>query len=242
VKEASVKAVEFGYIGDLMKILVAEDDAETADYIRRSLVAEGHAVDVVSDGRDALTYCLYNKCDLVVLDRMLPGMDGMAVLKALRASKCNLPVIFLTAMAGVDDRVEGLKEGGDDYLTKPFHFAELAARIGALARRPASNEAQTTLRVHDLELDLLTRTASRQGQVIELQPKEFGVLEVLMRNAGHIITKTMLLEQVWNLSFDPGTTVVETHVSRLRTKIDKPFDVKLIHTNRNFGYSIRAPR
>jgi two-component system OmpR family response regulator len=225
-----------------MKILVAEDDAETADYLRRSLVAEGHTVDVVSDGRDALTYCLYNKCDLMVLDRMLPGMDGMAVLKALRAGKHGLPVIFLTAMAGVDDRVEGLKEGGDDYLTKPFHFAELAARISAIARRPASSEAQTTLRVHDLELDLLTRTACRQGQVIELQPKEFGVLEALMRNAGHIVTKTMLLEQVWDLSFDPGTTVVETHVSRLRTKIDKPFDMKLIHTNRNFGYSIHAPR
>lgn len=225
-----------------MKILVAEDDAETADYLRRSLAAEGHTVDVVSDGRDALTYCLYDVCDLIVLDRMLPGMDGMEVLKALRAAKQDLPVIFLTAMADVDDRVEGLREGSDDYLTKPFHFAELSARISAIARRPASSEAQTILRVHDLELDLLARTAQRQGQVVELQAKEFGVLEMLMRNAGHIVTKTMLLEQVWNLSFDPGTTVVETHISRLRTKIDKPFDVKLIHTSRNFGYSIRAPR
>ena len=225
-----------------MKILVAEDDVETANYLRRSLIAEGHSVDVVAEGRDALTYCLYNQCDLVILDRMLPGMDGMAVLKALRAAKRDLPVIFLTAMADVDDRIEGLKQGGDDYVTKPFHFAELSARIGAIARRPASSEADTILRVHDLELDLMRRTATRQGQTIELQPKEFGVLEVLMRHAGHIVTKTMLLEQVWDLSFDPGTTVIETHVSRLRTKIDKPFDVKLIHTNRNFGYSIHAPR
>lgn len=225
-----------------MKILVAEDDAKAADYLRRSLVAEGHTVDVVSDGRDALTYCLYNRCDLVVLDRMLPGLDGMSVLKALRAGKSDLPVIFLTAMADVDDRVEGLKEGGDDYLTKPFHFSELSARISAIARRPATSDAQTVLRVHDLELNLLTRIAHRQGHVIELQPKEFGVLEVLMRNAGNIVTKTMLLEQVWDLSFDPGTTVVETHISHLRTKVDKPFDVKLIHTSRNFGYSIHAQR
>ncbi|WP_116134962.1 response regulator transcription factor [Tropicimonas sp. IMCC34043] len=225
-----------------MKILVAEDDAQTADYLRRSLIAEGHSVDVVDDGRDALTYCLYNRCDLMVLDRMLPGMDGMAVLKALRAGRNTLPVIFLTAMADVDARIEGLKEGGDDYLTKPFHFAELSARIGAIARRPVAAEARTCLRVSDLELDLLRRTAERQGQVVDLQPKEFAVLEVLMRNAGHIVTKTMLLEQVWGLSFDPGTTVVETHISRLRTKIDKPFDAKLIHTSRNFGYSIHAPR
>lgn len=227
---------------DNMKILVAEDDSETADFLHRSLSAEGHVVEVVSDGREALASCLYGSYDLVVLDRMLPGMDGLAVLRALRASKQDVPVIFLTALGGVDDRVEGLSEGGDDYLTKPFHFAELSARIKTIARRPATSAQATTLRVHDLELDLLTRTASRQDQIIELQPKEFGVLEVLMRNPGHIVTKTMLLEQVWNLSFDPGTTVVETHISRLRSKIDKPFGEKLIHTSRNFGYSIHAPR
>lgn len=225
-----------------MKILVAEDDAQTADYLRRSLAAEGHSVDTVDDGRDALAYCLYNRCDLMVLDRMLPGMDGLAVLKALRAARNDMPVIFLTAMADVDARIEGLKEGGDDYLTKPFHFAELSARIGAIARRPATAEAPTCLQVGDLELDLLKRTATRESQAIDLQPKEFAVLEVLMRNAGHIVTKTMLLEQVWGLSFDPGTTVVETHVSRLRAKIDKPFVTKLLHTSRNFGYSIHAPR
>lgn len=226
-----------------MKILVAEDDEETARYLKRSLTAEGHVVDVLADGREALTYCLYNTCDLVILDRMLPGLDGMAVLKALRAANQDLPVIFLTALGGVDDRVDGLNAGSDDYLAKPFHMSELLARIGAIVRRPAASEAPgQSLRVEDLELDLLTRTARRRGQAIELKPKEFAVLEVLMRNAGHIVTKAMLLEKVWDLSFDPGTTVVETHISNLRAKIDKPFDVKLIHTNRNFGYSIHAPR
>ena len=225
-----------------MKILVAEDDEETARYLKRSLSAEGHVVDVLGDGREALTYCLYNTCDLVILDRMLPGLDGMAVLKALRAASLDLPVIFLTALSGVDDRVEGLNAGSDDYLTKPFHISELLARIGAIVRRPAVSEAKSTLRVDDLELDLMRRSARRQDSEIELKPKEFAVLEVLMRNAGHIVTKAMLLEKVWDLNFDPGTTVVETHISNLRAKIDKPFDVKLIHTNRNFGYSIHGPR
>ncbi|GAB5373738.1 MAG: response regulator transcription factor [Acuticoccus sp.] len=225
-----------------MKILVAEDDEETARYLKRSLVAEGHVVDVLADGREALTYCLYNTCDLVILDRMLPGMDGMTVLKALRAANQDLPVIFLTALSGVDDRVEGLNAGGDDYLAKPFHISELLARIGAIVRRPATSEPKPALRVEDLELDLLSRVARRGSMEIELKPKEFAVLEVLMRNAGHIVTKSMLLEKVWDLGFDPGTTVVETHISNLRAKIDKPFGVKLIHTNRSFGYSIHGPR
>lgn len=225
-----------------MKILVAEDDPKTAEYVRKGLIAEGHTVDHVEDGREALSYCLYSPCDLVILDRMMPGMDGLAVLKSLRAAGNSVPVIFLTALGDVDDRVEGLNAGGDDYLTKPFHFSELIARIGAIGRRPSDGEQETSLRVHDLELDLLTRTANRGGQTIELQAKEFGVLEVLMRNAGRIVTKTMLLEQVWDFNFDPGTTVVETHVSRLRAKIDKPFDVSLLHTSRNMGYSLHAPR
>ena len=225
-----------------MKILVAEDDAKMADYVRKGLVAEGHTVDCVADGREALSYCLYSACDLVILDRMLPGMDGMAVLKALRAASNRIPVIFLTALGDVEDRVEGLNAGGDDYLTKPFHFSELMARIGSISRRPSEAEEVTMLRVHDLELDLLSRTARRGATVIELQAKEFGVLEVLMRNAGRIVTRTMLLEQVWDFSFDPGTTVVETHISRLRAKIDKPFAVALLHTSRNMGYSIHAPR
>ncbi len=205
-----------------MKILVAEDDAKMAEYVSKGLVAEGHTVDCVADGREALSYCLYSACDLVILDRMLPGMDGMAVLKALRASGSGIPVIFLTALGDVEDRVEELNAGGDDYLTKPFHFSELMARSGAISRRPSEGEEVTLLRVHDLELDLLSRTARRGGTGIELQAKEFGVLEVLMRNAGRIVTRSMLLEQVWDFSFDPGTTVVETHISRLRVEVRFP--------------------
>jgi two-component system OmpR family response regulator len=225
-----------------MKILIAEDDKTTSDFLRKGLIENGHSVDCVFDGREALTYCMYNQCDLVILDRMMPGMDGLSVLKALRAAGNALPVIFLTAMADVDDRVDGLLAGGDDYLVKPFQFSELMARITALARRPQSAEKVTRLQVHDLELDLLTRTATRAGKQIDLQAKEFALLEILMRNSGRIVTKTMLLEQVWDFNFDPRSTVVETHVSRLRAKIDKPFDVALLHTSRNSGYSLRAPR
>lgn len=225
-----------------MKILVAEDDRQAAAFIQKGLSEEGHNVEVVADGRDALAYCLYNPCDIVVLDRMMPGMDGLSVLKALRAAGRRMPVIFLTAMGDVDDRVEGLHAGGDDYLVKPFHFSELTARIAALARRPAASETPTKLKVHDLELDLLTRTAIRDGVTIDLLAKEFALLEALMRNAGRIVTRTMLLEQVWDFSFDPKTSVVETHMSRLRAKIDKPFATPLIHTMRNSGYSLHAPR
>ena len=225
-----------------MKILIAEDDKTTSDYIRKGLIENGHAVDCVEDGRDALNHCIYNHYDLAILDRMMPGMDGLSILKALRAANNSLPVIFLTAMADVDDRVEGLLAGGDDYLVKPFQFSELMARIIALSRRPQSSEEITKLEVCDLELDLLTRTAKRSGILIELQAKEFSLLELLMRNSGRIVTKTMLLEQVWDLNFDPRSTVVETHISRLRAKVDKPFDIQLIHTNRNSGYSLHAPK
>jgi len=225
-----------------MKILVADDDKRTAAFIQKGLTEHGHTVDCVHDGRDALSYCLYNNYDLVVLDRMMPGMDGLAVLKALRATNSEIPVIFLTAMADVDDRVEGLMAGGDDYLVKPFHFSELLARITALARRPSGFDEKTTLKVHDLELNLLTRTAKRGESSIDLQAKEFALLEILMRNEGRVVTKTMLLEQVWDFNFDPRTTVVETHISRLRAKVDKPFDVPLIHTTRNSGYSLYASR
>lgn len=225
-----------------MKILVAEDDPQSAEFLRKGLVREGHSVDCVSDGRDALSYCLYNSCDIVVLDRMLPGMDGLCVVKSLRASGCRLPVLFLTAMGDVDERVEGLMAGGDDYLVKPFHFSELLARLMTLSRRPLAGEPVTSLTVHDLELDLLNHTARRAGTTIDLQAKEFALLELLMRNSGRIITKTMLLEQIWDFNFDPKTTVVETHMSRLRSKVDKPFDTPLIHTTRNAGYSLHAPR
>jgi len=225
-----------------MKILLAEDDRKTSDFIRKGLVQNAHTVDCVDDGRDALSACLYNKYDLVILDRMMPGMDGLAVVKSLRATNSKLPVLFLTAMADVDDRVEGLTAGGDDYLTKPFHFSELLARITALVRRPHETEAVAKLQVGDLELDLMTRLAKRGKTSIELKAKEYALLEVLMRNAGRVMTRTMLLEQVWDFNFDPQTTVIETHISRLRSKIDKPFDVPLLHTVRNIGYSIHAPR
>jgi two-component system OmpR family response regulator len=224
-----------------MKILIAEDDRRSAEFLKKGLIQEGHNVETVIDGRDALSYCLYNPCDLLILDRMMPGMDGLSVLKSLRAAGRHLPVIFLTAMGDVEDRVEGLMAGGEDYLAKPFHFSELMARITALGRRQQGDAQVTKLKVHDLELDLLSHVATRAGHKIELQAKEYALLEILMRNAGRIITKTMLIEQVWDYNFDPKTTVVETHMSRLRTKIDKPFDVALIHNTRNSGYAIHAP-
>lgn len=225
-----------------MKVVVAEDDRTSSEFIRKGLSQAGHSVECVHDGRDALTFCLYNSADVLVLDRMMPGMDGLSVAKALRAAGRTVPILFLTSMGDVDDRVEGLLAGGDDYLVKPFHFSELMARIIVLARRPQVAEATNKLSVHDLELDLMAHTATRGGQRLDLQAKEFAILSLLVRNAGRIVTKTMLLEQVWDFNFDPQTTVVETHMSRLRAKVDKPFDVPLIHTTRNTGYSVHAPR
>ncbi|MDI3337469.1 response regulator transcription factor [Defluviimonas aestuarii] len=225
-----------------MKILLAEDDDRVADFIVNGLSENGHSVERVADGCDALSYCLYNSADLAILDRMMPGMDGLSVLKALRAATNDVPVIFLTALGDVDERVEGLCAGADDYLAKPFHFSELQARVTALTRRRKEMADITVLEVHDLRLDLLARTATRKGQPIDLQSKEFALLDVLMRNAGRVVTRTMLLEQVWDFNFEPGTTVVETHVSRLRAKIDRPFDVPLLHTIRNTGYMMHGPR
>ncbi len=225
-----------------MKVLLAEDDATSAAYIRKGLVEQGFVVDWVTDGREALTYCLYNQVDLAILDRMMPGMDGLSVVKALRAAKNDLPIIFLTALSDVDDRVDGLLAGGDDYMVKPFHFSELLARITALSRRPKQSTERTSLDVHDLTLDLLRREARRQGTVVELLNKEFALLQLLMESPGRVISRTMILEKVWDFTFDPGTTVVETHISKLRQKVDKPFDTALIHTVRNMGYTIRAPR
>ena len=225
-----------------MKILIAEDDDRVADFIVAGLSESGHSVDRVSDGRDALSYCLYNNVGLAILDRMMPGMDGLSVLKALRAAQNEVPVILLTAMGDVEDRVEGLSAGADDYLAKPFHFSELQARIAALTRRRKDMAEVTALEVHDLHLDLLGRTARRQGKLIALQTKEFALLEVLMRNVERVVTRTMLLEQVWDFNFEPNTTVVETHVSRLRAKVDRPFDIPLIHTVRNTGYTMHGPQ
>ncbi len=225
-----------------MKILLAEDDITTGEYVLRGLTEQGYIVDWVQDGREALTACLYNKVDLAIIDRMMPGLDGLSVVKALRSAKCDIPVIFLTALGEVDDRVEALLAGGDDYLTKPFHLSELLARIVVLGRRPKTTIDNTLLQVHDLTLNLLTREAQRQGQTIELAGKEFALLEILMQHPGQIVTKTTLLEKVWDFNFNPGTTIIETHISNLRQKIDKPFNVALLHTVRNMGYCLRAPK
>lgn len=225
-----------------MHILLIEDDRRTSDYVSKGLHEAGHTCDVVHDGRDGLYQATQQPYDVLVVDRMLPGLDGLSVVKAVRAARVKTPAIFLTAIGGVDDRVEGLEAGGDDYLFKPFAFSELLARLNALARRPHATEEKTVLRIADLELDLVKRHASRSGQAIALQPREFMLLEVLMRGDGRVLTRTMLLELVWDFHFDPKTTVVETHISRLRSKIDKPFEVQLLHTVRNTGYSIHAPR
>jgi two-component system OmpR family response regulator len=224
-----------------LRILLIEDDAETADYVANGLREEGHLIARASDGNDALVSAMSEAFDLLIVDRMIPGLDGLKLVRTLRAAGHDAPVLFLTALGGVEDRVGGLNAGGDDYLVKPFAFSELSARVTALGRRPRTAAAETVLRVLDLELDLLARTVKRRGELIELQPREFRLLEYLMRHAGQVVTRTMLLEQVWDLHFDPRTNVVETHISRLRSKIDKSFGTELIQTVRGAGYRIRAP-
>jgi two-component system OmpR family response regulator len=219
-----------------MRIMVVEDDQRTAEYVRNGLTEAGHVVDSMADGRDALTHGSRMKFDVIVVDRMLPGLDGLSLVKALRATGVSSPVIFLTAVNGVDDRVEGLESGGDDYLVKPFAFSELLARVNALARRPPQQVQKTTLQIGGLELDLVRRTCRREGDVIDLLPREYTLLEYLMRNEGRVVTRTMLLERVWDFHFDPQTSVVETHISRLRAKIDRPYAQQLLHTVRNTGY------
>lgn len=224
-----------------MRILIIEDDPRTSEYVVKGLSEAGHLAEALTDGRDALVHATHTAYDVLVVDRMLPGLDGLSLVRALRASGIQTPAIFLTSIGGVDDRVDGLEAGGDDYLVKPFAFSELLARINALGRRPAVQTEKTVLRVADLELDLARRTVRRNGQKLDLQPREFTLLEVLMRNEGRVVTRTMLLERVWDFHFDPKTSVVETHISRLRAKIDRPFAVALLHTVRSTGYSIHAP-
>ena len=223
-----------------MKILLIEDDAKTADYIGGSLREHGHIVDVLANGADGLVMAATAPYDVLVIDRMLPGLDGMAIIRTLRASGYRVPILMLTTMASVGNRVEGLEAGADDYLTKPFAFAELLARVTALSRRQPLNEQKTMLKAGDLEMDLLARKVSRASRAIDLQPQEFRLLEYLMRNAGRVVTRTMLLENVWEFHFDPKTTVVETHISRLRGKVDRGFDSELIQTVRNVGYILGA--
>lgn len=224
-----------------MKILVIEDDQETAAFISRGLIEHGHVVDVAGDGRDGLFQASGNEYDVLIVDRMLPGLDGLGVVRTLRSAGTRTPVLFLTAMGGISDRVDGLDAGGDDYLLKPFAFAELNARVSALGRRPALLEATTALKVADLEMDLLTRRVTRGNQEVDLQPQEFRLLEFLMKHSEKVVTRTMLLEGVWGFHFDPRTSVVETHISRLRAKIDRGFEHQLLHTIRGSGYSLRAP-
>ncbi|MBS3647123.1 winged helix-turn-helix domain-containing protein [Pseudaminobacter sp. 19-2017] len=221
-----------------MRVLVIEDDAETASYIKNGLAEEGHCVDVVGDGRDGLVQATTEDYDVLIVDRMLPGLDGLALVRTLRGAGKPTPVLYLTSLGGVNDRVQGLEAGGDDYVSKPFSFAELLARVNALGRRSPMKGEDTILRVADLEMDLIRRVVRRGGDVIDLQPREFRLLEVLLRNRGKVVTRTMLLEKVWDFHFDPKTSVVETHISRLRAKIDKPFQTELIHTARGAGYSV----
>ncbi|MBE94183.1 response regulator transcription factor [Marinobacter sp.] len=221
-----------------MKILVIEDDPTTADYIVNGLRQEGHIVDQVANGREALGQSMNAGYDALVIDRMLPGLDGLSLVKALRAAKVTTPAIFLTTVGGVDDRIEGLQSGGDDYLVKPFVFGELLARIQALARRPATIIQESVLSADNLSMDPGRRKVTRAGREIDLLPREFALLEHLLRRKGRVQTRTMLLEALWDISFDPQTNVVETHISRLRAKIDKPFEKELIETVRGAGYRI----
>ena len=224
-----------------MRILVVEDDKDVAGFVVRGLREAGHTVEHAANGRDGLFLAASEGFDAVVLDRMLPGgIDGLRLVETLRSQKNAVPVLILSALADVDERVKGLKAGGDDYLTKPFAFAELLARVEALARRGKGDQPVTKLVVEDLELDLLSRQVRRAGQKIDMQPREFRLLEYLMRHAGQVVTRTMLLESVWDYHFDPQTNVIDVHVSRLRQKIDKPFPTALIQTVRNAGYMLRA--
>ncbi len=223
-----------------MRILVIEDDEQTAGYLRKGLKEAGHAVDWSKDGRDGLFMATNERYDLFIVDRMLPGIDGLSIVKVLRSENVRTPILILSALGQVDDRVRGLKSGADDYLSKPYAFSELTARVEALLRRTGGESVETRLSVADLELDLLKRTATRAGQPIELKPREFRLLEYLMRHEGQVVTRTMLLEGVWDYHFDPQTNVIDVHMSRLRQKIDKGFDKPLIQTVRGAGYTLRA--
>ncbi|HWT97134.1 MAG TPA: response regulator transcription factor [Terriglobales bacterium] len=225
-----------------MKILIIEDDTETADYISRGLREHGHAADLAQDGADGFYMATSGIYDCAIVDRMLPAIDGIELVRRLRNAGIRTPVLFLTALRGVGDRVRGLEAGADDYLVKPFAFAELMARLNALARRPPLSDAPTTLRLADLEVDLLKRTATRAGERIDLQPREFRLLEFLLRHADRVVTRTMLLEGVWDFHFDPKTNIVETHISRLRGKLSRAGrEPELIHTVRGSGYILRSP-
>jgi two-component system OmpR family response regulator len=224
----------------LVRVLVIEDDRKIASFLTKGLKQSGFAVDHAGDGETGLDLALATPYDAAVVDVMLPRRDGLSVVKALRDQKINLPVLFLSARGAVDDRVRGLQAGGDDYLVKPFAFSELLARVQALIRRATGTAEATTLTVGDLRMDLISREVTRGGRVIELQPREFSLLEYLIRNAGKAVSKALILEHVWDYSFDPQTNVVDVVVSRLRNKVDRDFEPKLIHTIRGVGYVLKA--
>ena len=222
-----------------MRVLVIEDDRETAQFLMKSLKESGHAADIAGDGEAGLELAQAGQHDVLIVDRMLPKLDGLSVIKTLRAEGVRTPVLVLSALGEVDDRVKGLRAGGDDYLTKPYAYSELLARIEALARRAVPEEQETRYVVGDLVLDRLSHRVSRGGEQIPLQPREYRLLEYLMKIAGQVVTRTMLLEHVWDYHFDPQTNVIDVHVSRLRSKIDKSFGKPLLHTVRGAGYMIR---
>jgi two-component system OmpR family response regulator len=222
-----------------MRIVVVEDDEVARDSLAKALREVGHAVDVAADGLTGLSLASSAAVDLAIVDRMLPKLDGLALVQSLRATGKKLPVLILSALGDVDDRITGLRAGGDDYLTKPYHMSELLARIDALSRRREAAEASSKLKFADLELDRMTRRVTRNGKKIELTAREFQLLEFMMRHSGQVVTRTMLLEGVWDYHFDPQTNVIDVHISRLRQAIDKDFDKPLLHTVRGAGYSLR---
>ena len=224
-----------------MRILVVKDDTDVSRYIKRGLTEAGHVVDVAESGTDGLAMAREERFDVLIVDRMLPGMDGITLIETLRRDNRKVPVLILSALGELGDRVVGLRAGGDDYLPKPFAFEELLARVEALARRNYQGAVETQLKVADLEMDVLSRKVRRQGQTINLQPREFRLLEYLMRHSGQVVTRTMLLENVWDYHFDPQTNVIDVHVSRLRSKIDRDFDIPLLQTVRGAGYMLREP-
>jgi two-component system, OmpR family, response regulator len=224
-----------------MKVLLVEDNERVAQFVRKGLAEEGHTIDHADNGRDGLYLAATGRYDVMIIDRMLPGgVDGLGIVDALRRTNNETPILILSALAEVDDRIRGLRAGGDDYLTKPFALGELCARLEALARRSRGTGIQTMLTVADLQINLLSHKVTRAGKFIQLQPREFKLLEYLMRHADHVVTRSMLLENVWEHHFDPQTNVIDVHVSRLRQKIDEGFDCPLLHTVRSVGYRLSA--
>ncbi len=225
-----------------MRVLIIEDDEATASYIKKGLEESGHTVDIAAQGDDGLALASHENYQVLIVDRMLPTLDGLSIISRLRLQNNNTPALILSALGEVDDRVEGLKAGGDDYLVKPFSFSELLARLEALVRRATAETQETLLQVDNLVMDLLAREVRRDGQLIELQPREFRLLEYLMRHSNQVVTRTMLLEYVWDYNFDPQTNVIDVHISRLRGKIDKHFNPPLLSTVRGAGYILREPQ